>query len=175
MASLPVRVLETQTIARCKGPMMAAGLNVVPDTNPLTPPGIPNPDTLDPIISSCSELGLPTADPSTVTDSDLALFSSPLQARLKDLVEIRVLETCYQYALSRPKAQRWVKYSVESGDFVQYLDKLIKEKWETYYDTWTRSGAIETGQMYPQIRHVMPDRYDYLDGEYIYRGGGGFF
>jgi hypothetical protein len=131
---------EAVTIARCKMPMVLAGLDVATSNGT-------NADLNDPIASALEYLGVYPSDRAAVADPDLAVFGQDEAARVLELVRLFTLTTCRDQALATPQSQRWEDYQVDRGALLANWGKLLDDLWARYADKYDRGAAPAVGPL----------------------------
>jgi hypothetical protein len=134
---------EDTIVRRTRNVLTQAGMSTTVD------PATPNPDLSDPIATGLAELGYPAADVTNVGDLDLARVPMNLQARLLDLIELRVLESAAQQIMVQAESVSWDDFKKTKGMSAKGLQDFIDARWKRYLQRWAQSGPIAVGCMAP--------------------------
>jgi hypothetical protein len=100
---------------------------------------------LDPLASAARDMGLALADPTTVTDDDLALLDATAVSQLLDVAELRALEIALDNYTATDTTTGNTK--LFQSQVAERLEKLIVRKSDYVKARYgVGLGTVETGQ-----------------------------
>jgi hypothetical protein len=117
----------------------------------------PNPDLDGPLFRALDHLGYLAADPTNVTDADLAQVPPGREARFLDYLRIMVVDLARTRLAGGPKRVQFEDYQLESFEAVAQLTALRNALWAEYRRYLT-SGVPAVGAMDRLQRHPLDTR-----------------
>jgi hypothetical protein len=111
-----------------------------------------NADLNGPLARALDHLGYVVADPSNVTDADLAQVPPNRVVRLLDYARIMTVDLARLRLVAGPVRQEWADYKVQYTP--KDLADLRMELW-TEYRRYLASGAPAVGKLAPESRNAL--------------------